>query len=68
MLLEDACQRMYIASIIALQGQFIAILRKFVIITKSDVLTQMKRHMTVIIYSGFRPGINRKQKGSLLRC
>ncbi len=68
MLLEDACQRMYIASIIALQGQFIAILRKFVIITKSDVLTQMKRHMTVIIYSGFRPGLSRKQKGSLLRC
>ena len=41
--------------------------RKFVITNKSDVLMQMRRHMTVIIYSSFRPGLSRKQKGRLLR-
>jgi len=63
--MEESC-RIYTASITALKGQFTAILSKFVNITKSDMLMQMKRHMTVIIYSSFRPGLSRKQKCRLL--
>lgn len=41
--------------------------RKFVITHKSDLLMQMKRYMTVNVYSSFRPALSRKQKGRLLR-
>ena len=50
-----------------LGGSFHCSIDNFVITNRSDVLIQMKRHITVIIYSSFRPGLSRKQKGRLLR-
>ncbi len=58
---------MYIASITALKDHSIAVLGSLSFTHKSDLLMQMKRYMTVNVYSSFRPALSRKQKGRLLR-